>query len=162
MKTPTPGSCFMPKGPVVEQMCARCPFKPGGTGFAVDHPEFPQILQHVMRGMPFYCHETVIFDERTTFDNGLPSGGGNPNASPYPAIQPHFENCLGAVMTKQGKLPVPMLRTPGGRPGRVTRPTKGRRKLPTARGRGKVVPRGDERNEDQGVRVEGGGTKRRT
>lgn len=68
-------------------MCAKCPFRPDGTGYAKDHPDFPHILQSVEMGLPFYCHETVIFDPRTTMDSD--------GDMPEPAVQKHFEICRG-------------------------------------------------------------------
>lgn len=76
----------VPRGPVCEKMCARCPFKPDGSGYAVDHEDMPNIVQAVELGMPFYCHETVLFDERTKKDVA---------GDPDPTFQAHFELCRG-------------------------------------------------------------------
>ena len=72
-----------PRGVVHAKMCARCPFKP--DGYAQDHPDLPRIVQAVELGLPFYCHETVIMDARTTFEDDEPS----------PVPQSHFELCRG-------------------------------------------------------------------
>ena len=76
----------VPRGPVCEKMCERCPFKPDGTGYAQGHPDMPAIVQSVELGLPFYCHETALMDERTTKDVE-----GNPD----PTYQAHFELCRG-------------------------------------------------------------------
>jgi len=101
-------SLYMPKGPVVESMCARCPFNQAGKGYAVNHPDFPAILQSVQLGFPFYCHETVILHPDTTmsFD---PSVG---EKVPDPPLQPHFKNCKGAVMLKRGEIEPPKIVPP--------------------------------------------------
>lgn len=78
----------VPKGKVCEKMCERCPFRPDGSGYAQDHPDLPRIVQSVELGLPFWCHETVIMDERTVMD----AEGEEPAFSP----QPHFELCRGA------------------------------------------------------------------
>lgn len=103
-----PGSMYRPKGPVVDEMCARCPFKPDGSGFAVGHPDFPRIVQQVNLGLPFYCHETVIMHP----DTKMVIIDGEKTPDPELGVQPHFKNCLGAVLTKQGKLPQPVIRPP--------------------------------------------------
>lgn len=74
-----------PRGSITEKMCEKCPFRPDGSGYAVDHPDIVKIKWNVEVGLPFYCHETVIFDKRTSFKNG------NPN----PTFQEHFELCRG-------------------------------------------------------------------
>lgn len=76
-----------PKGKLCEKMCETCPFKPDGSGYAVDHPEFPNIKTSIELGFPFYCHETVLFDPRTAKD-----ADGNPTQQ----YEPHFEECRGA------------------------------------------------------------------
>ena len=74
-----------PKGKICTKMCARCPFKPDGSGYAQDHPDLPNIFASVEVGGAFYCHETALLDKRTKVDaNGDPAG-----------IQPHFELCRG-------------------------------------------------------------------
>ncbi len=75
-----------PRGVVREKMCARCPFKPDGKGYAQDHPDLPNIVRSVELGLPFYCHETVIMDARTTLDV---------DDEPCPVPQKHFELCRG-------------------------------------------------------------------
>lgn len=75
-----------PRGVVHAKMCDRCPFKPDGKGYAQDHPDLPNIVRAVELGMPFYCHETVILDSRTTFDAA---------DEPHPVSQQHFELCRG-------------------------------------------------------------------
>lgn len=45
----------------------------------------PNIARVVELGLPFYCHETVLFDARTTMRRGEPS----------PTYQEHFELCRG-------------------------------------------------------------------
>jgi hypothetical protein len=77
-----------PVAPVVDKMCARCPFRPDGTGYARDHDDFPRIEAMTGHGMPFYCHETVILDDRTVMDKE----GEGPAFTP----QPHFKLCRGA------------------------------------------------------------------
>ena len=67
-------------------MCERCPFKPDGSGYAQDHPDLPNIIRSVEIGMPFYCHETVILDQRTTMGS---------DDRPSPSVQAHFELCRG-------------------------------------------------------------------
>lgn len=67
-------------------MCERCPFKPDGSGYARGHPDLPNIIRSVEIGMPFYCHETVIMDPRTTMDS---------DEQPSPPVQAHFELCRG-------------------------------------------------------------------
>jgi hypothetical protein len=69
-------------------MCARCPFRPDGTGYARDHSDFPRILATVELGVSFYCHETAIMDPRTTLDET--------GDAPDPQVQSHFEICRGA------------------------------------------------------------------
>lgn len=84
-----------PRAPLVSKMCERCPFKPDGSGYAVDHPDFESICAAVdMRG-EFYCHETVVLDERTTMD----ASGDMPD----PPFQPHFQQCQGAWQRYIGK-----------------------------------------------------------
>lgn len=68
-------------------MCAKCPFRPDGTGYARDHVDFPRIVATVEMGVAFYCHETAIMNPRTTMDD---SGD-----VPDPPVQPHFELCRG-------------------------------------------------------------------
>jgi hypothetical protein len=66
-------------------MCARCPFRPDGTGYAQDHPDLPKIIATVEAGLPFYCHETALQDPRTIIDaDGNPAG-----------YQEHYEICRG-------------------------------------------------------------------
>lgn len=77
----------VPRNKVCPKMCDRCPFKPDGSGYARDHADFPIILANAKRGLPFYCHETVLLDERTEVDI---------NGEPSPAFQKHFELCQGA------------------------------------------------------------------
>lgn len=91
MKTPAkkPPISFappMPRGQICEKMCERCPFKSDETGYARHHEDYPKILATVRMGMPFYCHETVLLDERTQL-----GADGNPD----PGIQPHFLLCQG-------------------------------------------------------------------
>ena len=93
---------FMPKGTVCDKMCDTCPFQPDGTGHAVDHSDFPQILRNIEAGLSFFCHRTVIFDDRTTFN-----GKGNDRV-PEPHYQPHFEGCHGAVQYKRGFIEPPV------------------------------------------------------
>jgi hypothetical protein len=69
-------------------MCARCPFRPDGTGYARDHADFSRILASVEIGASFYCHETVVLDPRTTLDET--------GDVPEPQFQEHFEICRGA------------------------------------------------------------------
>lgn len=76
-----------PKGKLCAKLCGRCPFRADGTGLARDHEDFPAILRSVELGLPFYCHQTVIFDARTTLDA---------NDDPSPRFQAHFELCRGA------------------------------------------------------------------
>lgn len=97
---------FMPKYPCVDAMCENCPFRADGNGYARDHPDFPKIVQSVELGMPFFCHETVIKDERTTltFD---PLVG---EEVPDPSVQPHFRSCLGAVKYKRGEITLKSVR----------------------------------------------------
>ena len=75
-----------PKCETVEEMCAKCPFRPDGSGYAQDHPDLPGIMWSASIGRAFYCHETALMDPRTTLD-----AAGNPVG-----IQPHFRGCLGA------------------------------------------------------------------
>jgi len=89
---------FMPKYPCVEKMCEKCPFQSGGKGYARGHEDFPQILQSIELGMPFFCHETVILSVETTM--GIVGGV----VTPVPPIQDHFRSCLGAVKYKRGEL----------------------------------------------------------
>lgn len=105
MFLPPASPMFRPKGPTVENMCDRCPFKPDGSGYAVNHPDFPGIVQRVMLGMQFFCHETVILSKETKFSYDLETK----IMVPDPPFQSHFKNCLGAVLAKQGKLPLPVL-----------------------------------------------------
>jgi len=77
-----------PRGKLREKMCEKCPFRPDGSGYAQDHEDFPRIVASVEMGLDFWCHETVIFDERTTMDA---AGDG-----PEPPFQEHFEGCRGA------------------------------------------------------------------
>lgn len=93
---------FMPKGPVCESMCKTCPFRPDGKGYARDHEDFPDIVQSVLLGLPFYCHQTVLMDPKTTFV------GKGMNRTPMPIVQPHFKNCFGAVALKRGEIPNPL------------------------------------------------------
>lgn len=95
---PRRNSMFMPKYPCVESMCEKCPFHPSGQGFARKHEDFPDILQTIELGMPFFCHETVILDVRTKM--GIVEGV----VTPVPPIQDHFRSCLGAVKYKRGEL----------------------------------------------------------
>lgn len=76
----------MPKGPLCEKMCKRCPFRPDGSGYAQDHPDLPNIIASVELGLPFYCHETVLFDPRTKMDV---------DGEPSPTHQSHFRLCRG-------------------------------------------------------------------
>lgn len=94
-----PRRLYRPKGPVVAEICADCPFRPDGKGIAHGHPDFGKdgtIRQSVLMGLPFYCHETVLKDPRT-----IRKANGDPAFHP----QPHFENCKSAVLIKQGILP---------------------------------------------------------
>lgn len=77
----------LPRNRVCEKMCDRCPFKPDGSGYARDHQDFPLIVGNAKRGLPFYCHETVLFDNRTKVDI---------NGEPSPQFQEHFQLCQGA------------------------------------------------------------------
>ena len=77
----------VPKGKVCEKMCERCPFKPDGSGYAQDHPDLPRIIGNVELGLPFYCHETVLFDKRTK---------KTANGDPALLHQKHYELCRGA------------------------------------------------------------------
>ena len=77
-----------PRTEVCESLCAKCPFRPDGSGYAADHPDFENIKQSVEMGLPFYCHETVLFDPRTKFEVGS-------EVEPVPN-QPHFLGCRGA------------------------------------------------------------------
>lgn len=77
----------VPRGKLHEKMCERCPFRPDGSGYAQDHEDFPRIVQAVELGLPFYCHETVLFDERTKMDYDC--------ENPDPPYQEHFELCRG-------------------------------------------------------------------
>lgn len=88
---PLPGGMVppMPKTSVCETMCAKCPFRPSGKGYAADHPDFDQIKGSVEMGLPFYCHETVLFDSRTKLTEG-------PLGVEADGIQPHFAGCRGA------------------------------------------------------------------
>lgn len=103
-----PRLMYKPKGPTVDAMCERCPFKPGGTGYAVDHEDFPDIVRHVQMGLPFYCHETAILSPQTKLRYDPELGEDVPD----PPVQPHFKNCLGAVMVKRGQLEVPAPKAP--------------------------------------------------
>lgn len=77
----------LPRNRVCEKMCDACPFRPDGTGLARNHADFPRMLANAKAGLPFYCHDTVLFDKRTEFDiNGVPA----------PSFQNHFELCQGA------------------------------------------------------------------
>lgn len=89
---------FMPNGEVCDQMCDRCPFKPDGSGHAIHHEDFPNIVEHVAMGLRFYCHDTVIMSDETTFDA---------EKNPDPPFQDHFKLCKGAVLYKQGELELP-------------------------------------------------------
>lgn len=77
----------VPRNKVCEKMCERCPFRPDGSGYARDHVDFPRIFSNARMGLPFYCHETVLFDKRTSVDI---------NGNPSPDFQLHFELCSGA------------------------------------------------------------------
>jgi hypothetical protein len=99
MKEKLPDNPFWtPKRPCVPAMCESCPFKPDGTGLATKHPEFPQIVETVALMGDFYCHQTALMDERTT---------KNAAGDPSPGFQPHFQQCQGAALYKQGKLSLP-------------------------------------------------------
>jgi hypothetical protein len=76
-------------------MCERCPFKPDGSGYAVDHPDFERICNAVDMTGNFYCHETVVLDRRTTMD----AAGDEPD----PSFQAHFRQCQGAWQRYLGK-----------------------------------------------------------
>lgn len=69
------------------KMCERCPFKSDETGYARHHEDYQKILNTVRMGLPFYCHETVVMDERTKLDK---------TGYPDPPLQPHFLLCQGA------------------------------------------------------------------
>ncbi len=74
-----------PRGKVHDKMCAKCPFRPDGSGYAQDHPELPSIVKAVEIGLPFYCHETALLDPRTKLTaNGDVAG-----------VQDHHELCRG-------------------------------------------------------------------
>lgn len=112
MELPFPPSpMYKPKFPPTEEMCKTCPFKPDGTGYAVNHPDFPNIVTSVMVGRDFFCHQTVLFDKRTKlrFDNEIG------DLVPEPEIQPHFRHCMGAMLLKQGKLDLPQPKKKKGR-----------------------------------------------
>lgn len=98
-----PRKLYQPKGPVRQSMCATCPFRPDGTGYARNHQDFEQIVRHVKLGLPFYCHQTVLFDRRTRFVRV----GGERVPDPELGTQRHWENCKGAVLLKRGELPEP-------------------------------------------------------
>jgi hypothetical protein len=74
-----------PHGKVTDKVCARCPFRPDGKGYAQGHSDLPTIIAAVEAGRPFYCHQTVIFDKRTRMTAGAPD----------PEWQSHFEICHG-------------------------------------------------------------------
>lgn len=77
----------MPRRPVVEKMCASCPFGPdvGRPKIDVSPAELERFRQTAIAG-EFYCHGTVLEDSRTTY-----SLGGDPS----PRVQPHFKVCRG-------------------------------------------------------------------
>lgn len=106
-RTPTPEQLaaarklYVPRGRVVSKICDGCPFRPDGTGFAVEHPDYPAILASVMSGVTFYCHETVIKDPRTTcIGRGL-------ERRPDPQHQEHFAECRGAILARRGEIEPP-------------------------------------------------------
>ena len=99
---------FLPKVPAVPTMCARCPFNQTGNGYAVDHPEFPDIVSNIQIGLPFMCHETVILHPDTTMKFDPVMGEPVPN----PPFQDHFRSCKGAVMFKRGEIEVPAPKVP--------------------------------------------------
>lgn len=76
----------LPIAPVCARMCARCPFRPDEGGFDFEPGELAGIKASVITGRPFWCHETVLKDPRTTFDK---------NRIPTPLRQPHFVLCRG-------------------------------------------------------------------
>jgi hypothetical protein len=92
---------YRPRGGVCSEMCKDCPFRPDGKGKAVDHEDFPRIVEYVSLGGAFYCHQTVLMDPRTTF-----SGRGLAR-HPDPPYQNHFKECFGAVAIKRGEMKPP-------------------------------------------------------
>jgi hypothetical protein len=68
-------------------MCASCPFGPraGAPKISVTPAELEQFKATAILS-EFYCHETVLEDERT---KTLPSG------DPVPGVQAHYQVCRG-------------------------------------------------------------------
>ncbi len=76
-----------PRKPIVDKMCASCPFGPNAGRPKINvTPAELEAFKQTARASEFYCHETVLEDERTTKDD---------DGDPAPKMQPHFRVCRG-------------------------------------------------------------------
>lgn len=86
-KKPLPSAMVpLPRRPIVDKMCESCPFNAdrGRPKLTVSDEDMAGFEQQARVG-EFYCHETVLGDERTRRDvDGNAMG-----------IQPHFKVCRG-------------------------------------------------------------------
>lgn len=76
----------MPRKPIVDKMCASCPFGPdrGAPKIKVSTSDLAAFRQTAIHS-EFYCHETVLEDDRTKRDAVGDAIG----------VQAHFKVCRG-------------------------------------------------------------------
>lgn len=98
-KKPLPKAMVpLPRRPIVEKMCASCPFNAdrGAPKVIVPDADMEGFKLTAEVG-EFYCHETVLEDPRTKKDRK-----GDPDLSC--GAQPHFKVCRGGWEYKLSKM----------------------------------------------------------
>ena len=100
MKTLPRAMVPLPRRPLVDKMCASCPFNKdrGAPKIKVSDDDFASFEQQALVG-EFYCHETVLEDRRTKRDKNGDAVG----------VQPHFKVCRGGwelkLVNLRGRMP---------------------------------------------------------